>query len=114
MAVGATAGAIARLVVADALRVVAVGAAAGGGLVLLLGTIIGSRIPFVDLADPRVYALTIGIIVATSMVAAAVPAWRAARLDPDGVVATRVALRRPDDRTARSAPEIATIDEWMR
>ncbi len=82
MAVGATAGAIARLVVADALRVVAVGAAAGGGLVLLLGTIIGSRIPFVDLADPRVYALTIGIIVATSMVAAAVPAWRAARLDP--------------------------------
>ena len=82
MAVGATMGAIAHLVVADALRVAAVGAAVGGALVLLLCALIGSGIPLVNLADPRVYALTICIIVATSLVAAAVPAWRAARLDP--------------------------------
>jgi putative ABC transport system permease protein len=82
MAVGATTGAIARLVVADALRVVALGGAVGGVLVLSLCTLIGSQVPFVNLADPRVYALTIGIIIGTSMIAAAVPAWRAARLDP--------------------------------
>jgi hypothetical protein len=82
MAVGATTGAIARLVLADAFRVVAVGAAAGGALVLLLCALIGSQIPFVNLADPRVYVLTLSIIVATSLIAAAVPAWRAARLDP--------------------------------
>jgi len=82
MAVGATTGAIARLVVGDAVRVVAVGAAAGGALVLLLCALIGARIPFVNVADPGVYALTLSIIVATALVAAAVPAWRAARLDP--------------------------------
>jgi predicted permease len=82
MAIGATTGAIARLVIADALRVVASGAAAGGALVVFLCALIGSRIPFVNLADPRVYALTISIILAASILAAAVPAWRAARLDP--------------------------------
>jgi ABC-type antimicrobial peptide transport system permease subunit len=55
---------------------------AGGALVLLLCTLIGSRIPFVNLADPGPYALTVSIIVAMSLVASAVPAWRAARLDP--------------------------------
>jgi hypothetical protein len=82
MAVGATAGAVARLVIADALRVAAAGTAAGGALVLVLCALIRSQIPFVTVADPGVYALTISIIVATSVVAAAVPAWRAARLDP--------------------------------
>jgi putative ABC transport system permease protein len=82
MAVGATTGAIARLVVADALRLVAIGATSGGAFVLLLCTLIGSQVPFVTLADPGVYALTISTIVGASLIAAAVPAWRAARLDP--------------------------------
>jgi putative ABC transport system permease protein len=81
MAVGATRGR-SPVSCSPTPSVAAVGVAVGGALVLLLDTLIRSRIPFVNVADPRVYALTISLIVATAMIAAAVPAWRAAHLDP--------------------------------
>jgi predicted permease len=82
MAVGATTAAIARLVIGQALHVSAYGVAAGGALVTGLGFVIGLRVPFLDLLDVPVYAASLATVLVTALVAAALPAWRAMRVDP--------------------------------
>jgi hypothetical protein len=82
LAVGATTAAIARLVIGQSLRVAAFGLATGGVLIAGLGSLIGLRIPFLDLLDVPVYVVSLGIALATAVVGAAVPAWRAMRVDP--------------------------------
>jgi hypothetical protein len=81
-AVGATTGAIARLVLGQSLRVSAFGLVAGGALVASLASLIGLRVPFLDLLDAPVYGASVLIVLATALLAAVVPAWRAMRVDP--------------------------------
>jgi ABC-type antimicrobial peptide transport system permease subunit len=88
MALGATTWHVTRLVLSQSFRPVAAGLIIGAVLagilsVFLLATpaagIIGQ---IVDVLDPVAYAVSVLIIVAACLGAAAVPASRAARLDP--------------------------------
>jgi ABC-type antimicrobial peptide transport system permease subunit len=88
MALGATPRDIVRLVVSQSMRPIAIGVGVGGGLaavtaIVLLATpmaeMIGTLVrPF----DPLAYASGLGIIIATCLVAAFLPARRAAHINP--------------------------------
>lgn len=88
MALGALPRDIIRLVLSQSMRPIAVGVVAGGSLAVAVATallatpfaeMIGS---FVRAFDPVAYAAGLTIIVATCLVAALVPARRAARINP--------------------------------
>jgi predicted permease len=88
MALGATTRDVTRLVVSQSTRPVGVGLLVGGGSAaalasLLLATPAAAAIgEIVHVLDPAAYAVSLLIIIAACLVAAAVPAFRAARLDP--------------------------------
>jgi predicted permease len=88
MALGATTRDVTRLVLSQSIRPVGLGLAIGGGsaaglAAVLLATpsaaIIGQ---IVHVLDPVAYAVSLLIIIAACVMAAAIPAIRAARLDP--------------------------------
>jgi putative ABC transport system permease protein len=88
MALGATPRDIVTLVVSQSMRPIAIGVVAGGGLaavtaIVLLSTPAAAMIgTMVHAFDPVAYAVSLGIIVATCLVAAFFPARRAAHIDP--------------------------------
>ncbi len=88
MALGATAGDVTRLVLAQSIRPVGVGLLIGGGSAaglagLLLATPAAATIgQIVHVLDPVAYIASLLTIVAACLVAGALPASRAARLDP--------------------------------
>jgi predicted permease len=88
MALGAAAGDVTRLILSQSLRPVGIGLAIGGGsaaglAALLLATPAAATIgQIVHVLDPVAYAVSLLIIVAACLAAAAIPASRAARLDP--------------------------------
>jgi hypothetical protein len=88
IALGATTGSVARLVLWQSLRLVAVGLVAGCGLAWVLATLLmttpaAARIGhIVDVFDPLAYAASLLCIVPACALAALVPALRAARIDP--------------------------------
>jgi len=90
MAVGATRGDVGRLIVRDAMRPVLIGLIAGVGLALLgtraiAATLYGGVSP----RDPLAFVSAVVVLLATACVATAIPARRAARIDP------AVTLREP-------------------
>lgn len=88
IALGATSQRVMRLVVSQSIRPVAVGLLLGSGsaaglAVALLATPAAAPIgDLVHVLDPIAYAVSMLVIVAASLVAASIPAARAARLDP--------------------------------
>ena len=88
MALGATPRDIVTLVLSQSMRPIAIGVVAGGGLaavtaIVLLSTPAAEMIgTMVQAFDPVAYAVSLGIIVATCLVAAFFPARRAAHIDP--------------------------------
>ena len=88
MALGATPRDIVTLVVSQSMRPIAIGVVAGGGLAavtaaVLLSTPAAEMIgTMVHAFDPVAYAVSLGIIVVTCLVAAFFPARRAAHIDP--------------------------------
>jgi ABC-type antimicrobial peptide transport system permease subunit len=88
MALGASTRDVTRLVLSQSIRPVGLGLLIGGGsaaglAALLLGTPAAATIgQIVRVLDPVAYAVSVLIIIAACLVAAAVPATRAARLDP--------------------------------
>jgi hypothetical protein len=88
MALGATAGDVTRLVLAQSIRPVGAGLVVGGGsaaalAALLLATPAAAGVgEVVHVLDPIAYAASLVLIIATCLVAASIPALRAARLDP--------------------------------
>jgi predicted permease len=88
MALGATTRDVTRLVLSQSIRPVGLGLVIGGGsaaglAALLLATPAAAGIgEIVHVLDPAAYAVSLLIIIAACLVAAAVPAIRAARLDP--------------------------------
>ena len=88
MALGATTRNVAGLVLSQSLRPVGIGLAAGGGLaaalaIVLMATPAASEIGgIVHVFDPVAYAASLLVIVTACVLAASVPALRAARIDP--------------------------------
>ncbi|GMV23280.1 MAG: hypothetical protein AMXMBFR57_32290 [Acidimicrobiia bacterium] len=88
MALGASAQRVTGLMLGQAARPVLVGLLAGAGLAAalaaaLLATPVGGYIgQIVHLSDPVAYLSSAGIILAACLLAAAIPAARAARIDP--------------------------------
>jgi predicted permease len=88
LALGATAGTVVRLVLSQSLRPVAIGLGAGGGLaaalaILLMSTSGASEIGnFVHVFDPAAYTVSLLVIIMSCVLAASIPALRAARIDP--------------------------------
>ena len=88
MALGATTRHITRLVLSQSIRPVGVGLFIGGGstaglaALLLASPAAGSIGQIVHVLDPVAYAVSLLIIIAACLMAASIPATRAARLDP--------------------------------
>jgi predicted permease len=88
MALGATPRDIVTLVVSQSMRPIAIGVLVGGGLaavtaIVLLSTPAAGMIgTLVHAFDPLAYAVSLGVIIATCLVAAFLPARRAARINP--------------------------------
>jgi predicted permease len=88
MALGATTGNVAGVVLSQSIRPVGIGLVAGGGLaaavaIVLMATPVASEIPdVIDVFDPMAYAASLLVIVTSSALAVSVPALRAARIDP--------------------------------
>ena len=88
MALGATAHDVTRLVLSQSIRPVGFGLSIGGvsaaGLAALLRATLGADTigRIVHVLDPIAYAVSLFVIIAACLVAASIPATRAARLDP--------------------------------
>lgn len=82
LALGARREDVVRIVVGAAMRFTAVGIAIGGTLALASGRWVAPMLFAVSPRDPMVFAVVIVTLVAVAMLASAVPAFRASRVDP--------------------------------
>jgi len=82
MALGATRAAVLRLVAKDAAAMVALGVAVALPVVFGLGRLVGSLLYRVGAMDLATFAGAAALVAASALAAAALPARRAARVDP--------------------------------
>lgn len=82
IALGAGHGEIARTILMRVLALVAIGAAAGTAIALWTGSLLAAVLWEVAPADPRVHLAAWAVVLVTAAASAALPAWRAARIDP--------------------------------
>jgi ABC-type antimicrobial peptide transport system permease subunit len=82
MALGAQPGQVLRMVLSRAMLFMAVGIVLGVGAGWLLARFVGTFLFRVDAHDPAVYAGAAGVLVVAGLVAAFIPARRAAAVDP--------------------------------
>ena len=88
VALGASAGAVLRLVVGEGVRVVLVGLALGAVAALSLAGRVSPLLYEVSAKDPATYAGVVGVLLAVAVVASLAPALRAARVDPNVALRT--------------------------
>lgn len=81
-ALGASSGAILRLVVTDGLRLAAGGVALGLVVAWLLAPQVSGLLYGVPAQDVRVFASVALVLVAAALLASAIPAFKAAHIDP--------------------------------
>ena len=81
-ALGAQLGDVVRLVLGEGLRTVAVGIALGVVLALAAGRLIAAMLFGIAPRDPGVLVAVSAVLLAAAGIAALLPAWRAARVDP--------------------------------
>jgi putative ABC transport system permease protein len=82
MALGAERRAVVRLVVGEGMAVASIGVASGVGLALILSQVLASLVFGVDVHDPQTFVGVTVTLVLVALAACAVPARRAARVDP--------------------------------
>ena len=82
MALGAGQGSVIRLVMREMLLVILLGIAAGAVTSLLCGRFVESQLFGVKSADPAVFVVSAAALLAASVAATLIPAWRASRIDP--------------------------------
>jgi predicted permease len=82
-ALGASRAAIMRLIIGRALGITAIGVALGAVLAALLGPLVRDMLYQVSPHDPAVYLVVVATLSGVSLLAATIPAWRAARVDPN-------------------------------
>ena len=90
IALGASTGSVVRLILGQALRPVAIGAAIGVVAALAASRVIASQLFGVSRTDPLTIAAVVATLIGVALVASAVPARRAAAVDPDARAAGRV------------------------
>jgi predicted permease len=83
VALGASAGAVLRLVVGEGVRVVMVGLALGAVAALSLAGRVTPLLYGVSAKDPATYGGVVGVLLVVAVVASLAPALRAARVDPN-------------------------------
>jgi putative ABC transport system permease protein len=88
MALGATPGSVVRLILAQAMRPVALGAAVGIGAALAASRVLTNQLFDVSPTDPVTIAAVVVTLGAVALVASAVPARRAAAIDPTKALQT--------------------------
>ena len=81
-ALGARAGDVVGLVLGEGVRVTFVGVAIGVALALALGRAVEALLFGASARDPVVFAVASASLLLVAAVASAMPAWRAARVDP--------------------------------
>ncbi len=81
-ALGATTSDVLRLVVGNAIRVIAAGAVIGLTLSAALGRLLGTMLFGVQPLDPVTFASVAIVLALTAALSIAGPAWRATRIDP--------------------------------
>lgn len=82
LAVGATAGALARLVIGQGLRLVSFGVVAGLGVAFILGRLLEARLYGISARDPLALLASAFLLLTVALLACWLPARRAARTDP--------------------------------
>src|SRR5262249_31718017 len=82
MALGAAPADILRLVLGGGLFLVVVGLAVGLALALALSRVLANFLFGVSAQDPLTFVTVASALAAIAVIACAIPAWRAARLDP--------------------------------
>jgi len=88
MALGATRGQVVRLVVGEALKPIAVGAVIGTAGALGGGRVLASQLFNVSPTDPLTIVVATGVLASVALLASALPARRAARIDPTRALAS--------------------------
>jgi len=81
-ALGAQTSSVLRMVLAQGIRVVGLGIVLGLLGALALTQLMKQSLFQVSAADPATYLAVIGILAAVAVLAAALPAWRASKVDP--------------------------------
>jgi len=87
LALGGTSQRVARLVVADAVRMVSIGVGVGVIGALAAGPVVASMLFQTSPREPASIVIAALVLIGATLVAAAWPAWRAGRVNP--VVALR-------------------------
>jgi predicted permease len=82
MAIGAQPGSVLGMVMRHGLLLAGVGAVLGTGLTFSLSGVLGAMFPTSPALDLTLYALVVPALLAVTLIAALVPAMRAARIDP--------------------------------
>ena len=86
MAIGAERGSVIRMIVGMGVRLGVAGVVAGLGLAALASRTLQSILYQVQPLDPGVYAMVAALALALAVLSSLLPAWRAARTDPAGVI----------------------------
>jgi predicted permease len=81
-ALGAQPGNILTLVLRGAARLAVLGVTAGLVLSFFSGRLVSSMLFGIQSTDPQTYAMVIAVVLPVVVLAAALPAWRASRVDP--------------------------------
>jgi putative ABC transport system permease protein len=86
MALGGSRGDVARLVIGQGMTVVVIGLVVGLAIALGATRLFASLLFNVGAADPLTFTAVLTLLTTTALLACAVPAWRAIRLQPAAVL----------------------------
>ena len=88
LALGATPGSVFVLVMKQGALLALIGTAIGLGVAYLSGRIVASQIYAIRASDPLMLGAAIVLVAGITCCATMIPAWRASRLSPSGVLHT--------------------------
>ena len=88
LALGATPGSVFALVMKQGGMLSAAGTAIGLLIAYLSGRIVASQVYAIRASDPLMLGAAIALVAGITVVATMIPAWRASRLAPSGVLHT--------------------------
>ena len=81
-ALGATPNSVAGLIVREQAMAVTIGLLAGGAVAAWAVGFVRGYLYEIKISDPRIWLSAIALILATALLGALIPAWRASRIDP--------------------------------
>jgi predicted permease len=82
LALGGTSQRVMRLIVTDAVRMASLGIAAGILAAMIAGPLVAAMLFQTSPREPASVAIAVGVLLMTTLAAAALPAWRAGRVNP--------------------------------